>query len=146
MATEAYLAKCDIRSLNRIFRLAIRQVILLNESIVHMKKRYQRACAVNRRSFRYTTRLNLAALEGTRNVYYEYASIKCDEIENLQEQLRELTGEEYDFADEELNFIGEDGESDEDDDDDEEEEEEEEDEEMEEDKDDESMEDEPMTC
>ena len=104
MATEAYLVKCDIRALNHIFHKSIRQVIILNEQIVNMKSRYQRACDINRKSMRYTLRLRLAAIEGTRNMYYEYARVKCGEIEGLQDTLRDLTGEEYDFADEESNF------------------------------------------
>lgn len=104
MATEAYLVKCDIRAMNNIFHKAIRQVIILNEKIVDNKCRYGRVTKTNRRSMRYTTRLRLAALEGTRNMYYEYASIKCHEIEDLQDKLRSISGEEYNFADEVSNF------------------------------------------
>ena len=103
-ATEAYLVKCDIRALNHVFHKSIRQVIILNEQIVVMKARYERACGVDRKSMRYTLRLRLAAVEGTRDMYYEYARLKCREIEQLQDTLRALTAEEYDFVDEENNF------------------------------------------
>lgn len=105
MASEAYLTKCDIRALNQVFHKAIRQVIILNEKIVENKCRYGRVTKTDRRSMRYTMRLRLAAVEGTRNMYYEYAAAKCREIEDLQDKLRSLTGEEYNFADEASNFI-----------------------------------------
>ena len=104
MATQAYLVKCDIRALNDVFHKAIRQVIVLNEKIAENKCRYGRVTKADRRSMRYTTRLRLAAIEGTRNMYFEYASVKCHEIEDLQEKLRLLSGEEYDFANEDANF------------------------------------------
>ena len=104
MASEAYLVKCDIRALNQVFHKAIRQVIILNEKIVDNKCRYGRVTKADRRSMRYTMRLRLAAFEGTRNMYYEYAAIKCQQIEELQDKLRSVSGEEYNFADEPSNF------------------------------------------
>ena len=111
MESESYLVKCEIRALNRIFRKAISQVVILNNRIYSMKERYERARRVNQRSVRYTTRLKLAAIEGSRNMYYQFATIKCEEIESLQDKLRSLSGEEYDFTDESSNFSSEDNEA-----------------------------------
>ena len=90
---EAYTLRCEIKDLNRIFRRACQQVILLNNQIEMMKARYERARDVNRRSFRYTNRLKLCAIEGVRNMFYEYACRKCDEIEERQSKLQTLSGE-----------------------------------------------------
>lgn len=94
---EAYSVLCDIRMRNKIFRRACSQVILLNHKIESAKARYDRARAVRRLSFRYSNRLKLTSLEGVRNLIYEYACVKCEEIEALQARLRQLTGGIYDF-------------------------------------------------
>jgi len=95
---EAYTLRCEIKSLNKIFRRACQQVILLNNRIEEMKARYDRARSLNRRSFRYTNRLKLCVIEGVRNMYYEFACTKCDEIEEKQTKLRTMTGEDFDFS------------------------------------------------
>lgn len=87
----------EIRALNKTFHQACAQVIILNRKITFMKTRYDRARSDNHRSFRYTNRLKLCALEGVRNMYYEFACRKCDEIETLQEKLQALTGRVVDF-------------------------------------------------
>ncbi len=89
-----------IRALNKVFRLACSQVILLNHRIEAVKARYDRACAVKRLSFRYCNRLKLTSLQGVRNVIYEYVIQKSEEIENLQMQLVNLIeneGMEYEI-------------------------------------------------
>ena len=92
----------QIRLADRKFRRACSQVILLNNKIQMLKVRYDRAKADGRRSFRYGWRLQLATYEGVRNMFYEYAAQRCDEMEKLQEQLRVQTGMEYeDFSDSE---------------------------------------------
>ena len=60
--------------------------------------RYDRAKKVRCLSFRYTNRLKLTALEGVRNLTYELACSKCEEIEILQAEPFDLTGEVVDFA------------------------------------------------
>ena len=92
-----YTVLCDIRARNKVFRRACSQVILLNHQIEAAKARYDRARAVKRLSFRYSNRLKLTSLEGVRNLVYEFACVKCEEIEGLQAKLRELTGGVYDF-------------------------------------------------
>lgn len=77
----------SIKELDVKFRKACHQVTILNDKIISAKQRYERARREGRKSFRYFLRINMANYEGVRNMYYEYASIKCDEIENLQDQL-----------------------------------------------------------
>lgn len=90
----------QIRLADRKFRRACSQVILLNNKIQMLKVRYDRAKSDGRRSFRYGWRLQLATYEGVRNMFYEYAAQRCDEMEQLQDKLRAQTGMEYeDFSD-----------------------------------------------
>lgn len=49
-----------------------------------MSKRYEKASRENHRSFRYSLRLRMAVTEGVRNMYYEYAANKADEITHLR--------------------------------------------------------------
>ena len=91
----AYEVACQIRITNKVFRKACSSVILLNHKIEEAKARYDRARATRRLSFRYSYRLRLTALEGVRNLMYEFACNKCDEIESLQSKLRSLTGLDF---------------------------------------------------
>lgn len=75
------------RLTDRKFRRACQQIRLLNHRIEDAQIRYDRAYKTNRRSFRYTWRLQLATLEGMRNMFYEYACNRADELEGLQEEL-----------------------------------------------------------
>jgi hypothetical protein len=73
--------------INRKFRRTCQQLRLLNHRIEDAQMRYDRAYKKNRRSFRYTCRLQLATLEGMRNMFYEYACNRADELEVLQDEL-----------------------------------------------------------
>ena len=98
MVDESYTVLCEIKSKNKVFRKACSQIILLNHQIESSKTRYDRAKQVRRLSFRYTNRLKLTAFEGVRNLTYEFACSKCEEIEILQARLLKLTGDVFDFA------------------------------------------------
>lgn len=80
-------ALSTFRLTDRKFRRACQQIRLLNHRIEDAQVRYDRAYKTNRRSFRYTCRLQLATLEGMRNMFYEYACSRADELEALQEDL-----------------------------------------------------------
>jgi hypothetical protein len=73
--------------LQRKFRKACSQVILLNNRIQDAQTRYDRAVGQRRKSFRYVGRLHLVTLEGVRNMIYEYASRAADELDALQDKL-----------------------------------------------------------
>ena len=77
----------ELEDLDRKFRLACRQVVILNNRIADLQARYDRALRVDRKSFRYTLRLQLATTEGTRNMFYEYARRKAEELEAIQDYL-----------------------------------------------------------
>ena len=82
----------DVRAKNRVFRKACSQVILLNLRIEDAKTHYLRARATGNLAFRYSYRMKLTSLEGVRDTLYNFAVVKCEEIEGLQERLREALG------------------------------------------------------
>ena len=77
------------QTLQRKFRKACSQVILLNNRIQDAQIRYDRAVKANRKSYRYVGRLNLATLEGVRNMIYEYAARAADELDTMQDRFVE---------------------------------------------------------
>ena len=81
-----------IRDLNRKFRKSCAQLILINNLIDETETRYNRSQAENRRSYRYILRLKLCTLEGVRNMFYEYAYAKADELEKMQLELYNKSG------------------------------------------------------
>ena len=79
--------KNTIAVMERKFHRACNQIVLLNRHIDNLQLRYDRAHRDNRRTFR----IKLSALEGVRNMYVEFASMKADELMDLQCQLLEQT-------------------------------------------------------
>ena len=77
----------EFRQLDKKFRKACHHIRMLNRQVEDFQVRYDRAFASGRRSFRYTHRLKLATFEGMRNMYYEYACSRADELEQIQEVL-----------------------------------------------------------
>ncbi len=102
MEDTIYSVLCTIRSTNKVFRLACSQVILLNHKIEISKAQYDRARAAGRLAFRYSNRLKLSTLERIRDLIYEFAVNKCDEIEVLQAKLRHLRGGVRELEDSDL--------------------------------------------
>jgi hypothetical protein len=80
----------DYLQLQLKFRKACSQVVLLNNSIREAQTRYDRANKSGNKPFRYVGRLKLAVIEGVRNTIYEYAALKADELDVMQERLVEL--------------------------------------------------------
>lgn len=77
----------EFKQLDKKFRRACHHIRMLNRQVEDFQVRYDRAFASGRRSFRYTHRLKLATFEGMRNMYYEYACRRADELEQMQEVL-----------------------------------------------------------
>lgn len=71
----------------RRFRRACDQIVLLNQKLGEVQKRYKNARNTNNRSFRYNLRLKLAVVEGVRNMYYDYAYTKADQVADLRREL-----------------------------------------------------------
>ena len=72
------------------FQRACAQVLLLNNLVEELQTRYDRAVKDSRRQYRYTMRLRLCTVEGLCNMYYEYACQSADEIEVLENTMRQL--------------------------------------------------------
>ena len=71
------------------FRRSCDQIVLINQTLKQLTFRYKKAKTENSRSFRYPLRLRLAIVEGVRNMYYDYAKQKAEEVQNLREELLE---------------------------------------------------------
>ena len=69
------------------FHLACDQVLKLNELLDNNQTRYDRANNANQRTAHYGLRMKLSVLEGVRNMYAEYATMKAEELMLLQCQL-----------------------------------------------------------
>lgn len=86
----------------RRFRRACDQIVLLNQRLGEVQKRYKNARSTNNRSFRYNLRLKLAVIEGVRNMYYDYAYTKADQVADLRRELFDesveiITGSDSDY-------------------------------------------------
>ena len=77
----------QLKQMNKKFRLSCNQVVLLNNEIEYLQIRYDQSVADHRRSFRYFLRLKIATLEGVRNMLYEYACRRADQLDQMHEQL-----------------------------------------------------------
>lgn len=76
------------------FERACSQLTILNAKIAEIQLRYDRAAAVNRRSFRYSLRIQLVELEGVRNMYYQYARAKAEELDHMKQQILEALSDD----------------------------------------------------
>lgn len=86
----------DYETFNQLeqkFNLACSCLKTLNSNISSMQTRYDRASKVNRRSYRYTLRIRLVVLEGVRNMYYQYAMQKAEELEQAKDHIEESLSE-----------------------------------------------------
>ena len=69
----------------RRFSKACDQIVMLNQRLGEVQKRYKSAKKCNNRSFRYNLRLKLAVIEGSRNMFYDYAYAKADQLPSYEE-------------------------------------------------------------
>lgn len=69
------------------FEKACSQLTMLNAKITEIQLRYDRAAAINRRSFRYSLRIQLVEMEGVRNMYYQYAKTKAEQLDFMKQQI-----------------------------------------------------------
>ena len=76
------------------FERACSQLTILNAKIAETQLRYDRAASVNRRSFRYSLRIQLVELEGVRNMYYQYARAKAEQLDLMKQQIIQTLSED----------------------------------------------------
>ena len=55
--------------------------------LLDVEERYQQAKEDNFCCFRYNLRLKLAAIEGVRNIYFDFAYIKAENVARLRHKL-----------------------------------------------------------
>ena len=77
----------QIKQMNKKFRLACKQVVLMNNEIEYLQNRYDRAVEQSSRNYRYFLRLKIATIEGIRNMFYDYASQHADKLDALHVKL-----------------------------------------------------------
>ena len=74
----------DLQRAELTFQKACEQIVFFNKHLDDLQIRYDRANKDGNKSFRYSLRLKIAAGEGLRNTYYEYARSKADLITSLR--------------------------------------------------------------
>ena len=79
----------QMREADRRFQRACRQLVLLNNHLEDLNTKYRRCKRNNMRGLRYGVRLQLSTVEGLRNMFYEYACQRADELEEMQQCLVE---------------------------------------------------------
>eukprot|EP00918_Siedleckia_nematoides_P034499 GHVU01075074.1.p1 GENE.GHVU01075074.1~~GHVU01075074.1.p1 ORF type:complete len:117 (+),score=16.85 GHVU01075074.1:189-539(+) len=68
------------------FMKAREQILVLDQQIRDLETRYKRAVHSKKNAFRYNLRLKLSVTTGVKMMYHHYASIKADEIRQIQRQ------------------------------------------------------------
>ena len=76
-----YIAECKLRK-------SCEQIKLISRRLDLLQLRYDRAMRDDLKSFRYSLRLQLAATEGSKNKYYEYAVRQATAVARLKGQLK----------------------------------------------------------
>ena len=79
----------ELKQLNHLFITACDQINLLNQEIRGLDVRFNRAKRDNKKAFLYSLRIRLSTLEAIVIVFLEYAQQKADNIDKIQEELRE---------------------------------------------------------
>ena len=87
---EVAILKERIAVTERHFRIACEQIVHLKYRQMGLERRYTKAKQEERRSFRYSLRLRIAVLDGLREVYFEYASLKAKESAELKNIVQKL--------------------------------------------------------
>jgi len=77
----------DLQKAQLTFQKACEQIVFFNKHLDDLQIRYDRANREGNKSFRYSLRLKIAAGEGLRNTYYEYACFKADLVASLRRRL-----------------------------------------------------------
>ena len=101
-----YRLQLALDATERKFRRACEQIVLLNYKLSGMQARYDVAREKNLRTFRYSYRLQLAVIEGAKNVYHDYAVLQAERIRSLQ---MEIFGEIPDEEEENPDVMAEEG-------------------------------------
>lgn len=69
------------------FERACAQLRTINSKIASVQLRYDRAASTNRRSFRYSLRIQLVELEGVRNMFWQYARKSAEDLDSMKQTI-----------------------------------------------------------
>jgi hypothetical protein len=86
----------QLASMEKRFLLCCQQITMVDQRLDALQIRYIRASKDQNRSLRYSLRLQIATVEGVRNIFYQYAKIKGAVIAQIR---RELFDEDVDVHD-----------------------------------------------
>ena len=89
---NAIEALWNIRHVNRKYRIACSQVMLLDNQIRETKQRFLRCRSHDQMGTGYTLSLRLFTLENLRQVFFTYAVHQADLLETLQTEFVDLAG------------------------------------------------------
>lgn len=80
---------CTMRRMERRFKRVCRNLVLMNNNIRAVKARYDRAVKLDRKTMRYNMRLRILTLEGVRNMFFEHAEERADQLDDMEKELKE---------------------------------------------------------
>ena len=87
-----------LASIEKRFLLCCQQITLVDQHLDALQIRYIRASQDLNRSRRYILRLQIATVEGVRNIYYQYAKIKGSEIAKMRRDMFDEDVDVHDFV------------------------------------------------
>ena len=87
-----------LTSMEKRFLLCCQQIALVDQQLDALQIRYIRASQNLNRSRRYSLRLQIATVEGVRNIYYQYAKIKGAEIAKMRRHLFDEDVDVHDYV------------------------------------------------
>lgn len=85
-----------MRRMERRFKRVCRQLVLMNNNIRAVKARYDRAVKVDRKTIRYNLRLRILSMEGVRNMFWDYAETRADQLDEMEKELKDRYGINWD--------------------------------------------------
>lgn len=74
-------------SLEKRFLLCCQQITLIDQKLDALQVRYHRSNQRNNKSVRYNLRLQIATMEGMRDIYYQYAKMKGLDIAQIRRNI-----------------------------------------------------------
>lgn len=87
MGMEKFDMYAQLYESQRRFQRACDQLVLLNDCLEKLNKRYIKARADDQKMFRYRLRMRILTVEGILNAYCNYACLKKNEVLDLRFKL-----------------------------------------------------------
>jgi len=78
----------EMRKMERNFLRGCKQLVLLNNEVRTITRRYERAVVVDSKTRRYNLRLRIMTIEGVRNMFHEYCQERADLLDDMEAELK----------------------------------------------------------